>query len=83
MHSCPHEPYTLQAYRRGEGVISDLYGFDTTRNAWFRPDTKGELPAPRSFHAMAACGSALYIFGGVGVAGRLNDLHQFDTRNST
>ena len=44
--------------------------------------TAGAAPEARSYHAMAAHGDALYVFGGCGEGkrGRLADLHRFDTR---
>jgi tRNA wybutosine-synthesizing protein 3 len=65
----------------GEGSTNDLYSFDTTTSAWSRVHGKGTPPAPRSFHAMVAVGTALYVFGGCGTSGRLSDLHRFDTKS--
>ena len=59
--------------------MNDLYSFDTRTGRWTRLDPKGTLPEPRSFHAMVAISSNLYVFGGCGKGGRLNDLHMFDT----
>ena len=44
---------------------------------------KGTPPTARSYHTMAAVGNKLYIFGGCCTAGRLNDLHCFDTEALT
>ncbi|BDA51022.1 Nitrile-specifier protein 5 [Coccomyxa sp. Obi] len=63
----------------GEGSMNDLYSFDTKAGKWTRLEPKGALPEPRSFHAMVAIGSKIYVFGGCGKGGRLNDLHMFDT----
>jgi hypothetical protein len=38
-----------------------------------------EQPEARSFHGMIAVKSSLYMFGGCGTNGRLNDLWEFDT----
>ena len=48
------------------------------------PCVQGESPWPsaRSFHSMAALGSKLFIFGGCGEEGRLNDLWCLDTASS-
>ncbi|KAF9978161.1 Insulinase (Peptidase M16) [Actinomortierella ambigua] len=57
---------------------SELYAFDTETTTWQVVEAKsGELPAPRSFHAMTASDSDIYVFGGCPVKGRLNDLHRF------
>jgi N-acetylneuraminic acid mutarotase len=37
----------------------------------------------RSYHRMVAVGTTLYVFGGCGAAGRLSDLHAYDTTTST
>ncbi len=63
----------------GEGSMNDLYSFDTKAGMWTRLEPNGTLPEPRSFHAMVAINSNLYVFGGCGKGGRLNDLHMFDT----
>lgn len=40
-------------------------------------------PEPRSFHAMTSLGSKIYVFGGCGASGRLNDLWCLDTSSET
>ncbi|KAL4430939.1 hypothetical protein ABPG75_006195 [Micractinium tetrahymenae] len=66
----------------GEGSLSDLHRFDTAASAWSEVALAPGSPAPpaRSYHAMAAAGGKLYLFGGCGAgsAGRLNDLWEFD-----
>ncbi|KAG0049815.1 hypothetical protein BGZ83_005372 [Gryganskiella cystojenkinii] len=57
---------------------SELYSFDTESDTWEVVKAKsGELPTPRSFHAMAASDSDIYVFGGCPTEGRLNDMYQF------
>ena len=41
------------------------------------------IPEPRSYHRMICIGDMLYMFGGCGTAGRLNDLYKFDIVNRT
>lgn len=44
---------------------SVLYSFDTELDRWEVVEAKsGEVPAPRSFHAMTASDSDVYVFGG-------------------
>mmetsp|Transcript_19305 Transcript_19305/g.34893 ORF Transcript_19305/g.34893 Transcript_19305/m.34893 type:complete len:365 (-) Transcript_19305:154-1248(-) len=43
------------------------------------PPATAELPEARSFHKMIAISTDLYVFGGCGANGRLNDLWKFDT----
>ncbi|KAF9996232.1 hypothetical protein BGZ80_007308 [Entomortierella chlamydospora] len=57
---------------------SMLYSFDTESTKWKVVEAKsGELPTPRSFHAMTASDSDIYVFGGCPTKGRLNDMHKF------
>jgi hypothetical protein len=76
----------------GEGASCDLYVLDTATATWsaLQPNTAATTasssssssgdtaPPARSYHAMAAAGGKLYVFGGCGAAGRLADLWQFD-----
>ena len=66
----------------GEGSLNDLHRFDTATKAWAEEGVNTEeRPEPRSFHAMASDGERhLYVFGGCGKDGRLNDLWRFDTQ---
>ncbi|CAA7409644.1 unnamed protein product [Spirodela intermedia] len=58
--------------------LNELYSFDTTTDNWTLLSS-GELgPPSRSYHSTAADGHHVYIFGGCGVAGRLNDLWAYD-----
>ena len=36
------------------------------------------MPQPRSYHAAAVASGRLYVFGGCGADGRLNELHAYD-----
>lgn len=70
----------------GEGATCDLYCLDTSTARWepVRPGSNSSsastpaAPAARSYHAMAAAGGKLYVFGGCGAAGRQADLWEFD-----
>jgi Galactose oxidase, central domain len=65
-----------------ESPLDDMWLFDTITETWSKvePDVDGgdPVPAARSFHRMICIGSGLFLFGGCGAAGRLNDLHRFD-----
>lgn len=63
----------------GEGLLNDMYRLDAKSRHWSELEPSGASPEARSFHAMVAVGSSLYVFGGCGKSGRLNDLHRFDT----
>lgn len=58
--------------------LSELYSFDTCMNKWTLLSTSETGPANRSYHSIVADDRRLYIFGGCGVAGRLNDLWAYD-----
>ncbi|KAL4418744.1 hypothetical protein ABPG77_006417 [Micractinium sp. CCAP 211/92] len=66
----------------GEGSLKDLHRFDTASRSWSEVQLAAGSPVPpaRSYHAMAATGGKLYLFGGCGTGstGRLNDLWEFD-----
>lgn len=62
----------------GETALDDLWSFCPVKSAW-RQLSAGSPPSARSFHASAAAGSKLYVFGGCGAGVRLADLHEFDT----
>ena len=75
----------------GENPMNDMWMLqiiidndDTTATAiWTRiTPPQGDdavLPSARSFHKMIAVGTTIYMFGGCGARGRLNDLWKFDT----
>ena len=67
---------------KAESVLNDLYYFDVKTETWTEVSANGgNVPASRSFHAMASVGSSLFVFGGCGDNGRLSDLHEFDTKS--
>lgn len=71
--------------RNGAGASAELHCFDTGSGSWQQVQAGGSPPEARSYHAMAAAGDTLYVFGGCGEGkrGRLNDLYSFDCRSST
>jgi len=66
-----NDMWKLQLSDGGEG--------GTPKAVWTEIKQEGNIPEARSFHKMIAIGSDLYLFGGVGGNGRLNDLWKFDT----
>lgn len=58
--------------------LNELYSFDTTTNNWALIPARDVAPAHRSYHSTVADDWHVYIFGGCGVTGRLNDLWAFD-----
>eukprot|EP00128_Syssomonas_multiformis_P002642 Colp12_sorted_trinity150504_noHs@10392 len=62
--------------------LSSFYKFQN--NEWTVPEVlSGTLPQARSYHAMAAVQSRVYVFGGCTKDGRNNDLHVYDTVKKT
>ena len=70
----------------GEGSLSDLWtlqlGLFGDVAEWDEVEVVGEGPPARSYHAMAAIGTRIYVFGGCGEAGRLSDLWECDTAHA-
>lgn len=68
------------------GESGNLLVFDTNSKNWkqWQPAVEGRpQPEPRSFHAMCSTertgnGGTIFLFGGCGSAGRLNDLWSFE-----
>ncbi|KAJ8764639.1 hypothetical protein K2173_006721 [Erythroxylum novogranatense] len=58
--------------------LNELYSFDTSTNNWTLLTSGDTSPPHRSYHSTTSDDRNVYIFGGCGVAGRLNDLWAFD-----
>lgn len=58
--------------------LNELYSFDTGTKKWALLTTGETGPSHRSYHSSVSDEQRVYIFGGCGVAGRLNDLWAFD-----
>ncbi|KAH7533508.1 hypothetical protein FEM48_Zijuj04G0138400 [Ziziphus jujuba var. spinosa] len=58
--------------------LNELYSFDTSTNKWTLLSSGDIGPPHRSYHSTTADDRHVYIFGGCGVAGRLNDLWAYD-----
>lgn len=72
----------------GENAMNDMWMLEIDENdGTARPTanwtqinaSSSNIPSARSFHKMIAIGTNLYMFGGCGADGRLNDLWKFDT----
>eukprot|EP00252_Welwitschia_mirabilis_P000548 TRINITY_DN1051_c0_g1_i1.p1 TRINITY_DN1051_c0_g1~~TRINITY_DN1051_c0_g1_i1.p1 ORF type:complete len:327 (-),score=74.43 TRINITY_DN1051_c0_g1_i1:530-1510(-) len=62
--------------------LNQFYSFDTVGCTWTLISEEDSSPPHRSYHAMAADKKAVYVFGGCGKAGRLNDLWEYNTEES-
>lgn len=71
----------------GEGARGDLFVLDPTSTPpeWAPLEVNASSPTPpsRSYHAATTARGKLYIFGGCGTNGRLNDLWEFDPSSKT
>ena len=71
----------------GENAMNDMWMLQIDENEerttanWtqINASSSSSIPSARSFHKMIAIGTNLYMFGGCGADGRLNDLWKFDT----
>ncbi|KAA0060815.1 hypothetical protein IC582_025844 [Cucumis melo] len=59
--------------------LNELYSFDTSINKWTLLSGGESGPPHRSYHSTTADDHNVYIFGGCGNSGRLNDLWAYDT----
>jgi hypothetical protein len=68
-----------------EQAMNDLWCYDADQDTWTEVKTSPDYkpPSARSFHRMLCIDQALYVFGGCGADGRLNDLHKFDLQSHT
>lgn len=61
-----------------EKCFNDLHIFDIKNNEWREEKTQGSKPKERAGHTATLFGSKMYIFGGGGRDGYLNDLFVLD-----
>ena len=74
----------------GENALNDMWKLQivtsndgNVRAEWTEiTPVSDSVPEARSFHKMIAVGTNLFVFGGCGTNGRLNDLWKFDTITS-
>ncbi|KAI3848752.1 hypothetical protein MKW98_012463 [Papaver atlanticum] len=73
--------YVFGGRDKEHAELNELYSFDTCTNMWTLLSSGDVGPLNRSYHSTASDGHRVYVFGGCGVAGRLNDLWAFDVRD--
>lgn len=78
MAAVGHTIYVFGGRDAEHKELNELYSYDTSTNTWTLIPAGDVAPAHRSYHSTAADDWHVYIFGGCGVAGRLNDLWAFD-----
>lgn len=60
----------------GTPYLGDTWTYDPTAKRW--TEVKGAGPSPRTLYAAAATTNTMYLFGGLGRGGALNDVWSFD-----
>ncbi|KAI6234084.1 Kelch repeat type 1 and Kelch repeat type 2 and Fibronectin domain containing protein [Aphelenchoides fujianensis] len=64
-----------------EGIVNDLYVFNTNDKLWYKPSVRGELPPGLAAFGMCTDGLRIFIFGGmVDRNVYSNDLYELDAR---
>mmetsp|Transcript_17294 Transcript_17294/g.47619 ORF Transcript_17294/g.47619 Transcript_17294/m.47619 type:complete len:539 (-) Transcript_17294:2273-3889(-) len=63
----------------GTKLYGDLFLLDHRLLTWSSPSTTGTFPSARTQHSAAAAGSRLFIYGGSGAGGALEDFFSLDT----
>ncbi len=60
----------------GTPFLGDTWTYDPTTKRW--TEVKGAGPSPRTLYAAGGTSRILYVFGGLGAGGALNDVWSFD-----
>lgn len=63
---------------RNKEALADLSVLQCDQRAWFQPEARAVGPAARAFHAAAAVGRRVYVFGGHVFVKAQHKLHQFN-----
>ncbi|CAN6448405.1 unnamed protein product [Victoria cruziana] len=80
MAAVNHTIYVFGGRDADHSELNELYSFDTMTNQWKLLSSGQTGPEHRSYHSMTADDQSVYVFGGCGVRGRLNDLWSYDTK---
>lgn len=67
----------------GGTFYDDLHILDLTTCTWSSVKQKKIYPSARAAHAAVSCGNGVYVFGGIGREGALDDIMVFDTSTFT
>ncbi|GLT94208.1 hypothetical protein SLE2022_119620 [Rubroshorea leprosula] len=78
MTSIEEVVYVFGGRDSAHSELNELYSFDMRTNKWTLLSSGNVSPPHRSYHSTTADDRRVYIFGGCGVAGRLNDLWAYD-----
>jgi hypothetical protein len=62
---------------RTKAALDDIVVLHVQDGTWFRPESPPVNPAARAFHAAAAVGARLFVFGGHVFVPQQQRLHQF------
>ncbi|CAH9072832.1 unnamed protein product [Cuscuta epithymum] len=58
--------------------LNELYSFNTSTNQWTLLSSGDDGPPNRSYHSMTSDDQHIFVFGGCGLTGRLNDLWAYN-----
>lgn len=63
----------------GHCYLNDVYCFEIEKLVWLKPSVAGEVPLPRTGHAISMLGRFLFIAGGTDGRQQLADVYALDT----
>ncbi|KAK4744129.1 hypothetical protein SAY87_010441 [Trapa incisa] len=75
--------YVFGGYGQYNCQTNLVHVFNSVKQTWSQPITKGSPPTPRDSHSCTTVGDNLYIFGGTDGRNTLKDLHILDTSSHT
>eukprot|EP00850_Spirogloea_muscicola_P010473 SM000062S19859 [mRNA] locus=s62:17894:24969:+ [translate_table: standard] len=64
-------------------TLGGVLELDTVKKVWGVPQIDGSAPSPRSSHSATAIGTKIYVIGGHGKGGPLNDVYVLDTEKKS
>ena len=71
--------YLFGGTTTGGGRRGDFFRLDLKTSRWQQlRESSGNAPTPRYAHSLANVGGLVYLFGGGGAGGYLNDLYRYD-----
>src|SRR6267154_3673370 len=60
---------------QGDRRHNDTWSFDISTRKWTELQCNGSIPSPREYHAAVLINDVMYVFGGLSMQGRLDDLY--------
>ncbi|KAL1068606.1 hypothetical protein V6Z11_D12G208400 [Gossypium hirsutum] len=75
--------YVFGGYGKDYCQTNQVHVFDTAKQTWSQPVTKGTPPSARDSHSCTTIGDNLFVFGGTDGVKPLKDLHILETCTNT